>query len=70
MVQGVCGRCGVARNVYSRNSSVTAKEGSREYCFIAPGRLSFVLLTMVPAGGGALKLGLGLGSGRDTFSLG
>lgn len=58
----------VASDVYSPNSSVTAKEGSREYCFIAPGRLSFVLLTMVPAG--SLKLGLGLGSGRDTFSWG
>ena len=45
---------------------MTPKEGSREYCFIAPGRLSFVLLTMAAAGG--LKLGLGLGSGRDSFS--
>jgi hypothetical protein len=45
---------------------VTPKEGSREYCFIAPGKLSFVLLTMDAAGG--LKLGLRLGSGRDSFS--
>lgn len=45
---------------------MTPKEGSREYCFIAPGRLSFVLLTMAAAGG--LKLGLGLGYGRDSFS--
>lgn len=70
VVQDIYKRRRVVWNVYSLNCSVTAKQedGSREYCFIAPGRLSFVLLKMVPAGG--LKVSLGLDSGRDSFSYG